>query len=117
MSAFVVRSINCTVIEFENMTYNFGKADEGEKIFYTFKFINSGRTPLIISSAKASCGCTVADFTHEPVKPGDKGMIHVEFDSRGLVGVQNKIITVIANTTPAVTELFLTGFVNPITVK
>mgnify|MGYP003906556323 CR=1 FL=1 len=50
---------------FQNDTYDFGKITQGEKVSYSFNFKNTGYVPLIISSASASCGCTVPTFPEE----------------------------------------------------
>ena len=44
------------VMEFDNMTWNFGKINEGEEVTHTFKFKNTGNEELVISSCTASCG-------------------------------------------------------------
>ena len=36
----------------------------------TFKIKNDGDKPLVISNVTTSCGCTVADWTKEPIAPG-----------------------------------------------
>ena len=85
------------------------KAQAGEKITYEFKFNNTGKSPLIISDAKASCGCTVPEWPKEPVMPGQGGKIKVTFDSAGKSGLQDKQITVTANTNPAQNIVHLIG--------
>ncbi|MEO6456215.1 MAG: DUF1573 domain-containing protein, partial [Ginsengibacter sp.] len=50
-----------TTVQIIDSIYNFGKVTDGEKVEYNFKFINSGKNPLIVSSATASCGCTVPE--------------------------------------------------------
>lgn len=85
--------------------HDFGKVIEGEKITFAFKFSNSGTSNLLISDVKSSCGCTVPEFTKEPIKPNEKGIIKVTFDSSNRKGFQNKIITIVSNTIPSTTEL------------
>jgi hypothetical protein len=55
---------------------------------------------LIIQSASGSCGCTVPDFPKEPIPPGREGYIRVMFNSEGKSGMQEKQVTVLANTLP-----------------
>jgi hypothetical protein len=85
---------------FEKDTHDFGKVIEGEIITYAFKFVNEGDADLLISNVKASCGCTVPEFTKDAIAPGTKGTIKVKFDSNNRKGFQNKTITVISNTHP-----------------
>src|ERR1044071_3684921 len=48
-----------TTIKFDEMKYDFGEITEGDKVDHTFNFTNSGNSPLIITGAIGSCGCTV----------------------------------------------------------
>jgi hypothetical protein len=98
-----------TVMTFEQTDYDFGSVKEGEKVQHTYKFKNTGSEPLIISSAKGSCGCTVPKWPSEPIPPGGTGVIDVQFDSKGKPGKQTKRVTVNANTVPAQTFLNISG--------
>ena len=85
---------------FEKELHDFGQLVDGEKVSYSFKFTNSGDAPLIISNAKGSCGCTVPNWSRDPIAPGESGSIDVTFNSSGRSGKQNKAITLTANTNP-----------------
>ena len=80
--------------EFLNKTHDFGVIIEGEKVSYTFKFKNTGKSDLVISSAKGSCGCTVPKYNKEPLAPGKEGYVEVIFDSSGKAGMQSKTIKI-----------------------
>lgn len=82
---------------FESTEYKFGEINQGDKVNHVFKFKNTGTAPLIISNARASCGCTVPQWPKEPVAPGAEGQIDVVFNSRGKRGQQNKAITITTN--------------------
>lgn len=97
------------VFEFAGQTHDFGTITQGEKVSYSFRFKNSGKTDLIISSAKGSCGCTVPEYPKNPIAPGNEGKIDVVFDSDGKSGKQNKTITLVANTYPSTKMLTITG--------
>ena len=88
------------VIEFDKDLHDFGKLIAGEKAVYTFKFRNTGKSDLVISQVKSSCGCTVPRYPREPIGPGEKGEIKVTFDSSGRSGIQNKVITIVTNCQP-----------------
>lgn len=94
---------------FQNDTYDFGKITQGEKVSYAFIFKNTGYVPLIISSASASCGCTVPTFPEEPIAPGAEATISVVFNSENKMGLQTKTITIVANTVPNTKVLYLRG--------
>lgn len=97
------------VMKFEKDTHDFGKIVSGSKVTYEFKFTNTGKSPLIIKDAVASCGCTKPEWPSAPVKPGESGAIKVTFDSRGKMGLQDKQITITANTNPAQNLVHLIG--------
>ena len=80
--------------------HDFGLLVDGEKVAYSFVFTNTGDVPLIISNAKGSCGCTVPNWPKDPIAPGEKGAIDVSFNSSGRKGIQNKAVTLTANTNP-----------------
>ena len=105
----VVSAVNAPVMKFEEELYDFGKIDEGASIKYEFKFENTGKTALIISNATATCGCTVPDYPTKPIKPGEKGVIKVVFNSQGKEGMQDKVVSIISNANPNLATLHLVG--------
>jgi hypothetical protein len=105
----VSNSESAPVFKFKNESYDFGQITEGEQVSYDFAFKNTGSTPLIITGATATCGCTIPEYPKEPIAPNGEGVISVMFDSKGKAGMQNKVITITANTVPATTELHLLG--------
>lgn len=98
-----------TSVQMIDSVYDFGKVTEGQKVIYNYRFKNTGNKPLIISSATASCGCTVPEKPEEPIKPGQTGSLKVVFNSEGRVGPTHKTITVISNAYPSIPILQLTG--------
>lgn len=97
------------VIEFERLTYDFGEVIQGEKLSYTFKFKNTGKSNLIIFSSEATCGCTTSTPPKAPIRPGESGELKVTFDSKSQNGRVTKRILVGANTYPAETILTITA--------
>ncbi len=85
-------------IAFEQVYYDFGDLQQGEKVSYVFEFKNEGGSPLVIRDAAASCGCTVPRYNKEPIQPGEEGSIEVVFDSSGRRGNQYKTVIVKTNT-------------------
>ena len=90
---------------FTDTLHDFGVLNEGEVIQYEFNFTNKGQQDIIITEAKASCGCTVADFPGRPIKTGEGEKITVKFDSKGKGGMNDRTISVITNGNPAVYNL------------
>ncbi len=95
--------------EFVEEVKEFGQITQGEVISTSFRFRNVGQSDLIISSAQGSCGCTVPEWPKEPIKPGAEGVVDVTFDSNGKNGMQNKTITLVANTIPNTKVIALKG--------
>lgn len=92
-------------IAFEKVDHDFGTIREGEVVEYTYSFKNTGEAPLIIQSAQGSCGCTVPDWSKQPIPVGGTGFVKAKFDSKGFSNIQNKTVTVTANTWPKQTVL------------
>jgi hypothetical protein len=96
-------------LTFEEPEYDFREVKEGDVVEHTFKFTNSGKTPLLISNARSSCGCTVPEWPTEPIKPGESGVISAKFNTAGRTGFQKKLIYVTANSLPSLTSILLKG--------
>ncbi|WAC40684.1 DUF1573 domain-containing protein [Pedobacter sp. SL55] len=105
----VIAEADAPKVQVEKAIYEFGEIKQGEKVSYEFKFKNVGKTPLIITNATATCGCTVPEYPSAPVKPGEEGVIKVIFDSAGKMGLQDKVVTVTSNANPAFEQLHLVG--------
>ena len=68
-------------IKFAVEKHDFGEVKKGEKVPYSFAFVNSGDQPLLITNARGSCGCTIPFYPKEPIKPGEEGKIDVTVDT------------------------------------
>ncbi|MEP0984538.1 DUF1573 domain-containing protein [Ekhidna sp.] len=90
---------------FTEESHDFGTIKDGDVVEHVFTFVNEGEAPLIISDAKATCGCTVPDWPRQPIAVGEKGEIKVRFNSKNKPGVQNKTVTLTANTWPTTKRL------------
>lgn len=102
---------NAPQFKLETLEHDFGKVIQGEKLTYSFKFVNSGKTDMLISQASGSCGCTVAEFPQEPITPGKDGIISVTLDTEGKKGPLHKTVTIYANTYPSETILHIKAMV------
>lgn len=94
---------------FANSTHDFGKIMQDSDNKYAFKFTNTGNEPLVITNAVGSCGCTVPDYPKHPIKPGETGEIKIEYKPGKQEGMQNKTVTITANTEPAQTVVNITA--------
>ena len=98
-----------TTVKIIDSAYNFGKVSEGEKVVFSYRFVNTGKNDLIVTHASPSCGCTVAEWTKEPIKTGDTGYIKTEFNSLGHPGHADKQITITSNAYEGFPVLQLSG--------
>jgi len=95
-------------IEFIEETVDYGTILQGADGNREFVFKNTGKEPLIISSCKGSCGCTVPKCPSEPVLPGETAKIKVKYDTNRL-GKFTKSVTVTSNAGEPVKTVKITG--------
>ena len=89
-------------IEFETTVIDYGTIEKGADGVRIFKFKNTGNAPLVVTSVKSSCGCTVPKKPEAPVLPGETGEIEVKYDTKRVNPIR-KTITVTSNAdTPTV---------------
>lgn len=78
-------------------TVDLGKVKRNSPVKHDFTFTNAGNVPLVISSVRASCGCTVTEYSKSPVPAGSTGFVSATYNAASL-GVFTKSVTVNANT-------------------
>lgn len=87
---------NAPEVVFTKNVHDYGTLFVGGDGNCEFEFTNTGKEPLILSSVRSSCGCTVPSWPREPILPGKKNVIKVKYDTNRL-GPINKSITVMSN--------------------
>jgi hypothetical protein len=100
------------VLSFEEETIDYGTIPHKADGKREFIFTNTGDTPLIISNAKGSCGCTVPTWPKEPIPPGESGVIEVNYATER-VGAFTKTVTLTTNAVEPVKVLTIRGNVLP----
>jgi hypothetical protein len=100
------------VAKFDKTVYDFGELQQGVPQTATFTLSNEGKEPLIISSAKASCGCTNLQYEKDPILPGKSTSISVTYNAAAQ-GNFMKTITVNTNADEKPVVLSIKGLVNP----
>ncbi|UXP33076.1 DUF1573 domain-containing protein [Reichenbachiella agarivorans] len=95
LSSFKVHDDN-TTFSWNKTTHDFGKIALNNPVTTEFEFQNQGEDPIVIVSAKGSCGCTVASFTKGEILPGDYGKISATYNA-AKIGTFNKSVTVTTN--------------------
>lgn len=101
-----------TTIQWLDSTFDKGTIAEGEKLEIVYRFKNTGDKPLVIKSAKGSCGCTVPEKPDAPIAAGKEGFIKATFDSNNRPGPNHKTVTVESNTNPSTYNLTFNVVVN-----
>ncbi len=96
-------------MDFADTLHDFGTIHQDEVVNYEFSFTNNGKSPLVISSAAGSCGCTVPQYPHDPVQPGKTAIMKVTFNSSGKQGHQEKSVTIHTNTLRSTHMLYIKG--------
>lgn len=91
-------------------THDFGSIAQGIPVTNKFIFENVGKEPLIVSNVQKTCGCTVTDWTKEPVMPGQKGFVAAEYNA-AKEGPFTKAITVQSNAKTPNVKLYFKGTV------
>lgn len=95
-------------IQFTKELHDFGDIKQGAPTSVEFAFKNTGKEPLILSNVQASCGCTVPEWTKEPIAAGKTGTIKVSYNSNNL-GIFTKNVTVYSNAASGTKTLTIKG--------
>ena len=107
--SFAQTTIGGSEIAFEKDVHDFGKLKQYGNASCEFVFKNTGNSPLIISNARGSCGCTVPTWPREPIAPGATAVIKVKYDSKR-IGPINKSVTITSNASNTPTKVIrITG--------
>lgn len=103
---------NAPEIQFTSETIDYGTIEHNADGNREFKFKNTGKSPLIITNCKGSCGCTVPTWPKEPIAPGATASIKVKY-ATDRVGPFTKTVTVTSNAKTPTKTLKITGKVLP----
>jgi hypothetical protein len=94
----LAQTVKGPVIKFDSQVHDYGTLYQGADGSCSFTFKNTGDEPLILSSVRSSCGCTVPKWPKDPILPGQTSSIQVTYDTKRL-GTISKQITVVSNAT------------------
>jgi hypothetical protein len=73
-------------------THEFGDLIQDVAVTHSFVFKNITDEPITIENVRTTCGCTVPDWTYEPILPGATSEIKVEYDAHKLQGFRKRIL-------------------------
>lgn len=98
------------VLEFETEVIDYGKIKQNDDGNRSFKFKNTGESPITITKVKGSCGCTIATKPNKPIMPGETAEIGVKY-ATNRVGGFSKTITITSNSSTPNKVLRIKGIV------
>lgn len=104
-----IKPRSATTVAWDSTFYDFGTVKQGAIVKRIYRFTNTGADSLLISDVKTTCGCTVPEWPKQPLPPGGKGEIKVEFNTDSKAGRQLRVLRVVANTNPAESLLQMGG--------
>ena len=96
------------VFSWTKTTHDFGRVPQGKPVTAEFTYTNKGELPLLINSAKGSCGCTGVDYPKAAIMPGGSGLIKATFNAAS-PGSFNKTVTVESNAEGGIILLAIKG--------
>ncbi|MFL2623370.1 MAG: DUF1573 domain-containing protein [Flavobacteriaceae bacterium] len=100
-------------ISFDKTLHDFGEIQNGTAVETVFSYTNSGRSPLVVTDIKSTCGCTVPQgWSKEPLMPGESSQFSVKFNGKGANKV-SKTITLTTNTEKGQEKVRISAFIKP----
>ncbi len=100
------------IIEWNKTEHDFGTIEQGEKVETIFTLTNVGKSDLVVTNAKGSCGCTVPEWPKEAIAPGESADIKVVFNSRSKKDNASNTVTLTTNTEKGSEIIRIKAFVN-----
>ena len=97
-------------ITFQETEHDFGTIEQHSKAEHAFIFRNTGKEPLIVNNVQTSCGCTVPDWSRDPVGKKKLGLVKVHYRTE-VPGSFTKSIRVYSNASNSPVVLKITGMV------
>lgn len=89
-----------------NSVYDAKNVASGEVINAKFVVENTGDNPLLLGEVKGTCGCTIAEWSREPIPPGEKGFVKAQVNTHGFsYGPITKSVNITSNTVPSRTTV------------
>ncbi len=80
-------------INWKQTSIEFGQIEHNKPVTASYEFVNTGTTPILIQSAKGSCGCTGVKFSKEAIPAGQSSNIEATFNA-AKIGAFSKTVTV-----------------------
>lgn len=98
-------------LEVTDAKKNFGIVKRGEVVKNEYEIRNAGNQPLLITDIEIACSCTSADYTKQPILPGQKTTVLVTFNTASVYGRQDRVVVLKSNDPEGSSKLRFKGFV------
>jgi hypothetical protein len=85
--------VNKIEITWTQTVHDFKDIPARKPVTASFEFENKGKEPITVTKVRSSCGCTVANYSKEPVLPGKTGQVSATYNAVKH-GAFNKSVTV-----------------------
>ncbi|HSF17762.1 MAG TPA: DUF1573 domain-containing protein [Vicinamibacteria bacterium] len=100
-------------MEVEPEGFDFGEAEQNQKLVHEFVVRNVGTQDLEIRRISTSCGCTAALVTERVVSPGEQTILKVTFETRRYRGRHERTVSLASNDPRRVLQVRVQAFVLP----
>ncbi|HXV62973.1 MAG TPA: DUF1573 domain-containing protein [Vicinamibacteria bacterium] len=100
-------------MEIEPEEFDFGEAEQNQKLVHEFVVRNVGTEDLEIHRISTSCGCTAALATERVVAPGEQTTLKVTFETRRYQGRYERTVSLASNDRRRVLQVRVQAFVRP----
>ena len=109
---FVVNVLCAQSIQLTKELHDFGKVYEFDgKLIADIEFENTGESVLSVTKIEKGCDCIGAYWMGNPVSPGEKSKLRVEFDPSRRIGTQEHTIKFHSSAKDVPASITLKGFV------
>lgn len=103
-------TIAASTILWKAETVDVGEIPQGTPKAIVYEFKNTGKTAIVITNVKGSCGCTATDYTKEPILPGKSAKVTATYNAANK-GAFTKTVTVTTSAEETPKTLTLKGTV------
>lgn len=95
-------------LTFDKPNHDYGVlfVDDMPEFKLNVEFTNTGNQPLVLSAARACCGTQVLKWPREPINPGEKGTIELQFRLAPRAQRISRTLTLTSNSVTNPTAIF-----------
>ncbi|MDA3911770.1 MAG: DUF1573 domain-containing protein [Bacteroidales bacterium] len=83
-------------LEVDKTVHDYGTIAKMAKGDCEFIITNTGSQPLVLNNVQSSCGCTIPDWSKQPIPAGESQSLKVTYDTKR-VGTFSKSIKIFSN--------------------